>query len=242
MKYCFSALRSIGAGLRSNWVGRGLVGAIREAFGNRLGTSIPAGIAALLLLPLPSLAHHPMGGRLPITFAEGFLSGLGHPVIGLDHLAFVVALGLLAAVSAWGIRIPVVFVLAAMVGTGLHLAEVTLPLAELVIAGSVLGFGLLLALKDRPQSAVVAGLAAIAGLFHGFAYGEAIFGAQTMPLVAYLAGFTVIQIAIAIAAFFVGRQLTQRTNAVFVQRAGLVICGIGAAFLATTLLETVLPV
>ncbi|WP_228037645.1 HupE/UreJ family protein [Nodosilinea sp. LEGE 06152] len=225
----------------SNRLGRGAVGAIRGAFGNRLGTSIPAGIAALLLLPLPSLAHHPLGGRVPATFAEGFLSGLGHPVIGLDHLAFVVAAGLLAAVSAWGIAIPVVFVLTAMVGTGLHLAEVTLPMAELVIAGSVLGFGVLLACKDRPQSAVVAGLAAIAGLFHGFAYGEAIFGAQTMPLVAYLAGFTAMQMAIAIAAFWIGRQLSQRLNAVYIQRTGLVICGVGATFLATALLGALLP-
>ncbi|PSR18860.1 urease accessory protein UreJ [filamentous cyanobacterium CCP3] len=234
MNHCVEALGSIWAGLRSNLVSRGFVGAIRKA--------IPAGIAALLLLPLPSLAHHPLGGGVPVTFAEGFLSGLGHPVIGLDHLAFVVALGLLAAVSAWGIAIPVVFVLVAMVGTGLHLAEIMLPAAELVIAGSVLGFGLLLALKNRPQSAVVTGLAAIAGLFHGFVYGEAIFGAQTMPLVAYLAGFTAIQMAIATAAFWMGRQLTQRTNMASIQRTGLVICGIGATFLATALLEAVLPV
>ncbi|WP_035992137.1 HupE/UreJ family protein [Leptolyngbya sp. KIOST-1] len=225
MNNCMSALGFIRAAFRSPLIGQGLVG----------------GIAALLLLPRPGLAHHPTGGQVPTTAVEGFLSGLGHPVIGFDHLAFVVALGLLAAVSAWGIAIPVVFVLTAMVGTGLHLAEITLPMAEPIIAGSVLGFGLLLARKDRPQSAGLAGLAAIAGLFHGFAYGEAIFGAQTMPLVAYLIGFTAIQLAIAIAAFWVGRQLTQRTSAVSIQPAGLVICGIGAAFLATALLETVLP-
>ncbi|MBE9108797.1 HupE/UreJ family protein [Nodosilinea sp. LEGE 07298] len=226
MNHYFSALKSIGANLLSNRLSRGVVGAI----------------AALLLLPLPSLAHHPLGGQVPSTFAEGFLSGLGHPIIGLDHLAFVVAVGLLAAVSTWGIVIPVAFVLAAMAGTGLHLAAITLPMAELIIAGSVLGFGVLLALKNRPQSAVVAGLAAIAGLFHGFAYGEAVFGAQTVPLAAYLAGFTVVQMAIAVTAFVIGRQLTQRTNAFSIQPAGLVICGIGATFLATALLNAVLPV
>jgi urease accessory protein len=166
------------------------------------------------------------------------LSGLGHPVIGLDHLAFVVAVGLLAAVSAWGIAIPIAFVLAAMAGTGLHLAGITLPLAELVIAASVLGFGVLLALKNPPQSAVITVLAALAGLFHGFAYGEAIFGAEPMPLVAYLAGFTAVQFAIA--AFLVGRQLVQRSTALLVQRAGLVICGVGATFLATALLDSLL--
>ncbi|MFQ4135727.1 HupE/UreJ family protein [Nodosilinea sp. PGN35] len=206
-----------------------------------LGRGVVGAIAALLLLPLPSLAHHPLGGQVPATFAEGFLSGLAHPVIGLDHLAFVVAVGLLAAVSTWGIAIPVAFVLAAMVGTGLHLAEIALPAVELVVAGSVLGFGVLLALRHRPQSIVLTGLAVLAGLFHGFAYGEAIFGSEPMPLVAYLVGFTAVQMGIAIAAFWVGRQLTQRSTALVVQRAGLVICGVGATFLATALLNGLLP-
>ena len=225
MSYRVAALRFIGAGLLSKSAGRGMVGAL----------------ALLLLLPLPSLAHHPLGGRVPANVAEGFLSGLAHPIIGLDHLAFVVAVGLLAAVSTWGIVIPAAFMLAAMVGTGLHLAELTLPAAELVIAGSVLGAGVLLALRNRPQSGVIAGLAVLAGLFHGFAYGEAIFGAESMPLGAYLAGFTAVQMGIAIAAFRVGRQFTQRSTALLVQRAGLVICGIGATFLATTLLNGLLP-
>ena len=45
----------------------------------------------------PALAHHPMGGRMPATFTDGLLSGLGHPIIGLDHLAAVLAIGCLAA-------------------------------------------------------------------------------------------------------------------------------------------------
>jgi urease accessory protein len=224
MNYCFATLKLIRARLPQTLLGRGVLLAV----------------SALLLLPLPSLAHHPFGGGTPATFAEGFLSGLGHPVIGLDHLAFVVAVGLLAAVSAWGVAIPMAFVLTAMAGTGLHLAGITLPLAELAIAASVLGFGVLLALKNRPQSAVITVLAALAGLFHGFAYGEAIFGAEPMPLVAYLAGFTAVQLAIAIAAFLVGRQLVQRSTALLVQRAGLVICGVGATFLATALLDSLL--
>lgn len=224
MNYCFDALKSIMARLPQTAVGRGVLLAV----------------SALLLLPLPSLAHHPLEGRVPATLAEGFLSGLAHPVIGLDHLAFVVAVGLLAAVSTWGAAIPVAFVVAAMTGTGLHLAQITLPAAELAIAASVLGFGVLLALKSRPQSAVITVLAALAGLFHGHAYGEAIFGAEPMPLVAYLAGFTAVQLAIAIAAFLVGRQLVQRSTPLLVQRAGLVICGVGATFLATALLGTLL--
>src|SRR5258708_39001607 len=49
----------------------------------------------IFLLADPALAHHVMGGRLPVTFADGLLSGLGHPIIGLDHFAAVVAESLL---------------------------------------------------------------------------------------------------------------------------------------------------
>jgi urease accessory protein len=211
----------------------------RRASGS-LGAAGAIALAGLLYLPLPGLAHHPTGGQVPATAMAGFLSGLAHPVIGLDHLAFVVAVGLLAAVSRWGLGIPIAFVVAAMAGTGLHLAEITLPAAELAIALSVLGVGLLLALRQRPQSAVITGLAALAGLFHGFAYGEAIFGAQTMPLVAYLVGFTAVQLAIALATFAIARQLLKGRTEGIAQRAGLVICGVGATFLATALLEALI--
>lgn len=52
--------------------------------------------AAASLLAEPALAHHVMGGRMPATFGDGLLSGLGHPVIGLDHFAAVVAVGCIA--------------------------------------------------------------------------------------------------------------------------------------------------
>src|SRR6267378_2162800 len=45
---------------------------------------------ALAVLPRMAWAHHFMDGGLPETFAQGLLSGLGHPVIGLDHAAFIV--------------------------------------------------------------------------------------------------------------------------------------------------------
>ncbi len=51
-------------------------------------------------------AHHVMGGRMPATFAEGLLSGLGHPVIGIDHLAFIVAVGLAVGVAGLSLAMP----------------------------------------------------------------------------------------------------------------------------------------
>ena len=47
-------------------------------------------LAIMIVIAQPAWAHHPMGGTLPQTFLQGLLSGFGHPVIGVDHLAAIV--------------------------------------------------------------------------------------------------------------------------------------------------------
>ena len=51
-----------------------------------------------------------MDGETPTTLYEGLVSGLAHPVIGLDHLAFIVAAGLIAAVAGMSLFAPLLFV------------------------------------------------------------------------------------------------------------------------------------
>ena len=58
----------------------------------RLPCRAALSVISLFLMTASASAHHVMGGKIPTTFAEGFLSGLGHPVIGPDHLAFLLAL------------------------------------------------------------------------------------------------------------------------------------------------------
>ncbi len=191
----------------------------------------------LMLAATPALAHHPFGGNTPINAFQGFLSGLGHPVIGLDHLAFVITAGLLAAVLGRGLLVPLGFVLASLVGTGLHVSELNLPLPEVVISASVLVFGILLAMKQQPHTGVVAGLAVLAGIFHGYAYGEAVVGAGMDALLAYLIGFAMIQSAIAIAAYAVAKRLTGgQGSALGLRFAGFTLAGVGAAFLSGVVL------
>ena len=76
--------------------------------------------AALVVVPLlfttgAASAHHVMGGRTPTTFVEGFLSGLGHPVIGPDHLAFLLAIGLAVGVGGLNLVLPALFVVASAI-------------------------------------------------------------------------------------------------------------------------------
>lgn len=156
--------------------------------------------AALAVTATPALAHHPLGGETPSTLAHGLLSGIGHPVIGLDHLAFVIAVGVAATFTARPWLMPLAFVIATVAGTLVHLAAIGLPLVEVVVALSVLALGAMLLSGRAFGAGAFAAVFAGAGLFHGHAYGEAIFGAEATPLVAYLVGFGLTQWAIAVAA------------------------------------------
>ncbi|MGB7444646.1 MAG: HupE/UreJ family protein [Coleofasciculaceae cyanobacterium] len=204
----------------------------------KIAISLLAGIS-ILIYSQPAAAHHPFGGDTPSNFFEGFLSGIAHPVIGVDHFAFVVALGLLCAIKPKGMIIPFIFVLTTLAGTGIHLMNLDLPMPELVISASVLAFGAMLAMKNSPNLIWLTILGAIAGLFHGYAYGEAIVGAEMTPLVAYLAGFALIQLGISLAACQTGKFILQKfadQPSLYLRFAGFTIGGAGIAFLSNTLL------
>lgn len=195
-------------------------------------------IAALTLLePRSAMAHHFMGDEVPRTWFEGLMSGLAHPVIGPDHLAFIVAVGLLGALYPKGFLIPWVTVAAAMMGSTIHLAQVAIAGVELWVAVSIGVLGYVLTLSPRLTMSAVVGLAAIAGIFHGYAYGESIFGAEPTPLMAYLLGFTLIQLAIALMAQYIGTKLLSTLpvlpNVAQFRSSGWVLCGIGLAFFAS---------
>ena len=165
-------------------------------------------LGLLALLPLPAAAHHPMDGAMPETLWQGFASGIGHPVIGLDHLAFLLAAGVLAAALPRGdaFRAMAGFLAAGMVGLTLHMAGIGLGMTEALVATSVLLTGLaLLVAKPVSAPALLAGFA-LAGLFHGHAFAEAVIGAEATPIIAYLAGLAVIQGALILGAMTLARQ------------------------------------
>ncbi|MEO1465353.1 MAG: HupE/UreJ family protein, partial [Cyanobacteria bacterium J06633_1] len=215
-------------------------------FGNCMNKNkaIAIGLASSVFLSLsllfndPALAHHPSGGEIPGNFIEGFLSGVGHPVIGIDHLVFVIAIGLLAALSnKLGLIIPTTFVVATAVGTVIHLQSIDLPGAELIISASVLVIGIFLAQRNQANFALITIAAAIAGIFHGYAYGESIIGAEATALGAYLFGFCSIQFVISAIAFYLGQKVLNQPHksALLLRFAGFTVCGIGFAFLSNAL-------
>lgn len=195
------------------------------------------------LVAQPALAHHPLGGALPETFAHGFLSGIGHPMIGFDHLAFVVAVGISAALIGLRWIGPAAFIGATLLGCMLLIGGVTLPAAEIIIAGSVAAIGYLILSGRTLGTTGTVALFALAGLFHGWAYGGAIVGAETGVLGAYLLGLGFIQYAVAIAAGLLATRFGAITSALDIRPrlAGAVVAGIGTTFLVEHIEALVFP-
>ncbi len=176
----------------------------------------------------PAFAHHVMGGKLPETFVQGLLSGLGHPVIGLDHFGAIVGVGILVAIAGRSVGLVLVFSAALMVGVGVHLAKVDIPASEVLVGLSTLAIGVLVFMRRSIGTSTAAALFAIAGLLHGYALGESIVGAEASPLVAYLLGLLVIQTLIGVAAYAVAVRVSALRPATLTA-AGLLVVVLGGA-------------
>jgi urease accessory protein len=74
-------------------------------------------------------------------------------------------------------------------------------------------------------------LFAVAGLFHGYAFGESIFGAETSLLVAYLLGLILIQSALTIGTALFVRWRGGGVSELSPRLAGAAIIGVGLTVL-----------
>jgi urease accessory protein len=157
-------------------------------------------------------AHHMTGGKVPVGAVQGFLSGLAHPVLGLDHLAVVLALGLLSVTIRRGKSIPFAFLLASIAGTAVHLMSIDLMASQLAAAASTVCLGAVLFTRRPNTPGLVIAIASFAGIFHGYAYAESIVGAESAPLVAYLLGFTMMQYGIAMVGRAIGHVVARWTE------------------------------
>jgi urease accessory protein len=190
------------------------------------------------LVTSPAAAHHVMDGRLPSTFVQGLLSGLGHPVIGLDHLAFVVALGIAAAAVSGSLAMIAVFVALSAAGVLFHVAELDVPMIEPLVAVTVMLAGAALVWNRSVTRPLWIALAAIAGLLHGYAFGESIVGAERAVLGAYIVGIALVTALIATPVMMIARRVLVPDDipSPGLKIAGVAFGGIGAVLLAVTLM------
>ena len=181
-------------------------------------------------------AHHVMDYATPATALEGFLAGLGHPVIGLDHLLFIVGAGVIAARAKRGMLLPLVFVVASSLAVCLRVAGFTVPLGELWVGASLLILGGVMLGVRGPGTGLLAALFLLAGVVHGYALGEGIVGAERTPLYAYLAGLTVMQCVIAFAAWVAAGWVARIRPAIPLHRMAGISLGVAGLYFAVAAL------
>jgi|APIni6443716594_1056825.scaffolds.fasta_scaffold688304_1 urease accessory protein len=147
--------------------------------------AVRAALLGLALAPAVALAHEETGQ------AAGFLSGLSHPVSGLDHVLAMIAVGLWGAVlgppAIW--VLPVAFPLVMAVGGLMGLLGVPVPGVEIGIAVSAIVLGVMVLAEVRPAIWVAAAIVAFFAIFHGHAHGREL-PAGTSALL-YSLGFVV---------------------------------------------------
>ena len=162
---------------------------------------------------------------------EGFLTGLGHPVSGLDHMLAMIAVGLwgaqLGQPGVW--LLPVTFPLVMAVGGFLGLAGIPVPGVEAGVAVSALLLGLMVAFDLKPKLSTAALLVGVFAIFHGHAHGTELPPGQSG--LAYSIGFVVSTGCLHLTGITMGAAYKWPVGRVAVRVAGAVVAFAGAVFL-----------
>ena len=139
----------------------------RSGAASAIVSDLAVTVALVLAATRPLYAHVQQGQ------AAGFLTGLKHPISGLDHVLAMIAVGLwgaqLGAPAIW--LLPVTFPMVMAFGGFLGLLGIPLPGVEIGIAVSAILLGIMVAREARPRLAVAAALVAFFAVFHGHAHG-----------------------------------------------------------------------
>lgn len=163
--------------------------------------------------------------------AGGFVSGIQHPIFGLDHLVAMVAVGLWGAFlgrpAIW--VLPIIFPLVMAFGGVFGIAGVPLPGVELWIAASAIVLGVCVLLSLNPPLWVAGIIVGAFAIFHGHAHGAELPEAAN-PL-SYALGFMIATGLLHLAGIAFGMLATQPAGRVAVRGAGAVIAVVGLAFL-----------
>ena len=173
---------------------------------------------------------------LPVSAHPGHVSGVdalsagfAHPLLGLDHVLAMMAVGLWAAVlggrAVW--VVPTAFVACMLGGFAFSLAGMRLPAVEPGIAASVIVLGILIAGAIRVS---LAGSACLVGLFavlHGQAHGGELSGTAPMFALGFMGATALLHGA----GIGLGRLLARPRHGAFMRGVGGAIASIGVVVL-----------
>ncbi|SBO42312.1 HupE/UreJ family protein [Cyanobium sp. NIES-981] len=181
-----------------------------------------AAAGAALSLGLPARAHHLLDvNALQPTPLNGLVSGLLHPVIGPDHLLFLLALSLvgLQRRGLWMLTLLAVGMLGSLAG----LLAPGLPGAELIVAGTLAVVALVL-WRWLPTTVLLPCMGV-----HGYVLSGSVLGWTAMPIGFYAAGLLLSQAALLVFALALLRRLTARIPARGLRWSGLLLVGASAS-------------
>lgn len=165
--------------------------------------AMPMSLAGLsLVFASPALAH--------VTSGEtgGLLAGVAHPILGMDHLLALLAMGLWSATFAARARLLAVAGIAMLLAASAlaGFSGLVLPYMETGIALSVLILGLMLSFAFRqPASGLF--LIALFTLFHGNAHG--VEAPLQVSLTAYFLGFILASVTLVCIGQWLGRSISR---------------------------------
>lgn len=191
--------------------------------------AVLAAAAGLLVLPPAAEAHHLLLlMHLQPSPLTGFLSGLAHPILGPDHLLFLLALSLVGLQhrSFWMLSL----LATGLGGSVAGLVLPGLPASEALVSFTLVVVALVLIARwDRR-------LLLPAFALHGYVLSSSVLGWSGGPLVSYLAGLMLCQSALLLVALGGLRQVTIPMLPATRKAIAMVLMGLGLAWTWSALL------
>jgi urease accessory protein len=198
---------------------------VRHRSGAWLGLALASAVL-MLLGPDLAFAHDETGAA-----GGGFVTGFLHPILGWDHVAAMVAVGLWGAFlgppAIW--LLPVTFPLVMALGGVLGVVGVPIPGIEFGIAASALIIGAAILLAWRAPLVIAAVIVGFFAIFHGHAHGTEMPGSAS-PF-AYAAGFVIGTGLLHLAGIALGSLTRWQPGRLAVRVAGGVIALAGLGFI-----------
>jgi urease accessory protein len=185
-----------------------------------------------LTAAIPTLVSAHPGHELNASFS----AGITHPLLGVDHLAVMLAVGAWAAQLRARMRwlLPLSFMALLLFGAALSMSGMQLGVVEQGIAASVIVLGLLIATAVQLPISLCVTLTGCFALFHGFAHGAEA-PAQASMLV-YMSGFVLSTLVLHSLGFLLARTLTRYQQQVALRCSGAALAVSGVAvFVGQTL-------
>lgn len=175
---------------------------------------------AIVMAPFAVQAHVLPGS------SQSFMSGLAHPLLGLDHLVAMLGVGLLATQrggrALW--LLPTVFVGVMAIGGILGSIGFSLPMVETAILVSLFAFGALILSAQSSNLRTIGTLAGAFALFHGHAHGTEI---GSVAGLTFVPGMVVTTAALLAAGMVFGLAANSASKDLWIRYAGggIMVCG-----------------